>query len=379
MIESKLPATGTTIFSVMSRLAAEHQAINLGQGFPGFAMDGELIDLVADFMRKGFNQYAPMPGIAELREVIADKIYHQYGHRYQAESGITITAGGTQALFTAITALVHQDDEVILFAPAYDCYAPAVEVNGGKCVWYDMPWPDYRVNWDHVKKLINHKTRMILINTPHNPTGTVLHEEDLRELERLVRGTNIIVLCDEVYEHIVFDDMLHQSVVRFPELVSRSLVVYSFGKTFHATGWKMGYVCGPEDLMREFRKVHQYNVFSCNTPIQYALSVYMKNESHYQELSSFYQKKRDLFLKQLSGSRFKVLPSTGTYFQLLGYESISTAKDTDFAIELTKEKKITGIPCSVFYPDHADHKVLRFCFAKEDVDIIKAAEILRNV
>lgn len=379
MMESKLPATGTTIFTVMSRLAIEHGAINLGQGFPGFAMDSHLIELVAEFMRKGFNQYAPMPGIADLREVISNKILGSYGHRYQPETEITITAGGTQALFTAITALVHQDDEVILFAPAYDCYAPAVEVNGGRCVWYEMPSPDYRVNWDHVRKLVNHKTRMILINTPHNPTGSVFREEDLIELEKLTRGTNIIVLSDEVYEHIIFDGQPHQSVVRFPELASRSLVVYSFGKTFHATGWKMGYICGPEKWMKEFRKVHQYNVFSCNTPIQYALAAYMKDPTSYLGLSGFYQKKRDLFLKSLEGSRFKLLPSSGTYFQLLGYDLISGLKDTEFAIELTKDKKITGIPCSVFYPDHRDNKVLRFCFAKDDEEIIRAAEILKNV
>ncbi len=379
MMDSKLPGTSTTIFTVMSKLAAECGSINLGQGFPGFKMDDHLIDLVADFMRKGFNQYAPMPGIAPLRNVLSDKIFSQYGHRYHPETEITITAGGTQALFTAITALVHQDDEVILFSPAYDCYAPAVEVNGGKCVWVELQRPDYRVNWDHVRKLMNHKTRMIIINTPHNPSGSVFHHDDMKELEKITRGTDIIVLSDEVYEHIVFDGIDHQSVVRYQELIDRSMVVYSFGKTFHATGWKMGYVCGPEHLMKEFRKVHQYNVFSCNTPVQYALAEYMNDSSTYTGLPLFYQKKRDLFLRLISGSRFTVVPASGTYFQLLGYENISSLKDTDFAIELTKDKKITGIPCSVFYPDHTDHKVLRFCFAKEDDELVKAAEILKNV
>jgi methionine aminotransferase len=379
MIESKLPTVGTTIFTVMSKLAAEHGAINLGQGFPGFMMDHKLIDLVAFFMKQGFNQYAPMPGVQRLREVISNKMLTTYGKKFNPETEVTITSGGTQALFTAITALVHQDDEVILFSPAYDCYAPAVEVNGGKCVWVELQWPDYRINWDHVRKLVNHKTRMILINTPHNPTGAIFQNEDMLQLSQITKGTDIIVLSDEVYEHIVFDQHEHQSVARFPELADRSLIVYSFGKTFHATGWKMGYICGPENLMKEFRKVHQYNVFSCNTPIQFALAEYMEDAQTYGQLPSFYQKKRDLFLELIQGSSFKVIPSAGTYFQLLSYESISKERDTDFAIRLTKEHGITGIPCSVFYPDHQDHKVLRFCFAKEDDELIRAAAIIKSI
>jgi methionine aminotransferase len=379
MIESKLPTVGTTIFTVMSKLAAEHGAINLGQGFPGFMMDHKLIDLVAFFMKQGFNQYAPMPGVQRLREVISNKMLTTYGKKFNPETEVTITSGGTQALFTAITALVHQDDEVILFSPAYDCYAPAVEVNGGKCVWVELQWPDYRINWDHVRKLVNHKTRMILINTPHNPTGAIFQNEDMLQLSQITKGTDIIVLSDEVYEHIVFDQHEHQSVARFPELADRSLIVYSFGKTFHATGWKMGYICGPENLMKEYRKVHQYNVFSCNTPIQFALAEYMEDAQTYGQLPSFYQKKRDLFLELIQGSSFKVIPSAGTYFQLLSYESISKERDTDFAIRLTKEHGITGIPCSVFYPDHQDHKVLRFCFAKEDDELIRAAAIIKSI
>lgn len=379
MIESKLPTVGTTIFTVMSKLAVEHGAINLGQGFPGFMMDHKLIDRVGHFMKQGFNQYAPMPGVQPLREVISNKMLASYAKKYDPETEITITAGGTQALFTAITALVHQDDEVILFSPAYDCYAPAVEVNGGKCVWVELQWPDYRVNWDHVRKLVNHKTRMILINTPHNPTGAIFQNDDLLQLSQITKGTNIIVLSDEVYEHIVFDQHEHQSVARFPELADRSLIVYSFGKTFHATGWKMGYICGPENLMKEFRKVHQYNVFSCNTPIQFALAEYMEDAQTYGQLPSFYQKKRDLFLELIEGSSFKVIPSAGTYFQLLSYDNISKERDTDFAIRLTKEHGITGIPCSVFYPDHQDHKVLRFCFAKEDDELIRAAAIIKSI
>lgn len=379
MISSKLPNTGTTIFSVMSALANEEGAINLGQGFPGFQMDMKLGKLVEKYISKGYNQYAPMPGVKELRDIISAKIEKLYGHRYDAGSEITITSGGTQAIFTAITALVREGDEVILFSPAYDCYAPAIELNGGIPVWIDLKFPDYEIDWEKVKKFINHKTRMILLNTPHNPSGTCASEGDMKQLEKLVADSNIIVLSDEVYEHIVYDEALHQSASRFPKLAERSLCVYSFGKTFHNTGWKMGYICGPEEFMTEFRKVHQYNVFSVNTPIQYALAEYMEDESTYLGLSKFYQQKRDLFLDAIKNSRFSFTPAAGTYFQCLNYAAISDEKDSDFAIRLTKEFKVASIPCSAFYPDHLDEKVLRFCFAKSEDTLKKAGEILSRV
>lgn len=379
MINSKLPNIGTTIFTTMSALANEVGALNLGQGFPGFSIDMKLGKLVEKYISKGFNQYAPMAGVKELRDLLSHKIEKLYGHRYDADTEITITSGGTQAIYTAITALVHEGDEVILFAPAYDCYAPAIELNGGKPVWVDLTYPDYKTNWEYVKKLINHRTRMIVLNTPHNPSGTCMSEEDMKQLEKLVSGTDIIILSDEVYEHIVFDGAQHQSVARFPKLAAQSLCVYSFGKTFHHTGWKMGYICGPATYMQEFRKVHQFNVFSVNTPVQYALAEYMEDESTYLNLPAFYQKKRDLFLDSIKGSRFKYTPSAGTYFQGLCYEGMFDEKDTALAIRLTKEFKIASIPCSVFYPDHLDEKVLRFCFAKDDKTLIEAGKVLSKI
>lgn len=379
MILSKLPNVGTTIFTTMSKLATEVGAVNLGQGFPGFAMDMQLGKLVEHHINKGHNQYAPMPGVLELRQLLAAKIKKMYGHEYAAADEITITAGGTQAIYTAITALVQEGDEVILFAPAYDCYAPAVELNGGKCVWYNLQYPEYKVNWEQVKKLVNHRTRMIVINTPHNPTGTCLSSNDMRELEKIVSGTDIIILSDEVYEHIVFDGQQHQSVARYPKLAAQSMAVYSFGKTFHNTGWKMGYICGPAELMNEFRKVHQFNVFSCNTPVQYALADYMQDENKYLALPKFYEEKRNYFLNEIKNSRFKFSPSAGTYFQSLCYQGMFEEKDTDLAIRLTKEFKIASIPCSVFYPDQLDEKVLRFCFAKDEEVLAQAGSILRNI
>jgi len=379
VINSKLPNVGTTIFTTMSKLAAETGAVNLGQGFPGFAMDKRLGKLVEKYIAMDFNQYAPMPGIIELRKVLSSKIGKLYGHTYDPDSEITITAGGTQAIYTAITALVHEDDEVILFAPAYDCYAPAVELNGGKCVWLELSYPDYKVNWEHVKKVINHRTRMIVINSPHNPTGSCMSDEDMQKLEKLIAGTDIILLSDEVYEHIIFDGAQHQSIARFPKLASQSLCVFSFGKTFHNTGWKMGYIGGPAELMAEFRKVHQFNVFSCNTPVQYALAEYMEDENTYASLPAFYEKKRDFFIETITGSRFSYVPSAGTYFQSLCYEGMFEEKDVELAVRLTKEFGIASIPCSVFYPDHLDEKVLRFCFAKEDETLEKAGAILRRI
>ncbi len=378
-LNSKLPASGTTIFSVMSKLAAEHGALNLGQGFPGFAIAPLLGELTRHYIDKGYNQYAPMPGVPELRKAIAEKIQFLYGHAYDPAEEITVTAGATQAIYTALTALVHDGDEVMLFAPAYDSYAPGVELNGGIPVWIELEPPHYTIQWDLVKKLINHRTRVILINTPHNPTGTILKEEDLRQLANIVSGTDIIIISDEVYEHMVFDGARHESVTRYPELADRAVVVASFGKTFHVTGWKMGYAAAPAPMMAEFRKVHQFNVFSCNTPMQYALCAYMEDRTHWQGLPGFYQKKRNLFLEAVRNSAFQFTPAEGSYFQLLDYSRISAEKDTDMAVRLTREHKITAIPVSVFYPGHGPGHMLRFCFAKNDEDLLRAGEILQHI
>jgi methionine transaminase len=379
MIKSKLPNVGTTIFTVMSKLAAEHNAINLGQGFPGFQMDMKIADLVHSYMKKGFNQYAPMQGTIELRRVIADKINAMYGHFYSPEHEITITAGGTQAIFTAISSLIHSGDEVVMFAPAYDCYAPAVELNGGIPVWINLTFPDFRINWEEVKNKLNERTKLIIINSPHNPSGTVMSAADMNQLELLVKDREIVVLSDEVYEHLIFDGVKHESVSRYPDLAKKSLVVFSFGKTFHNTGWKMGYICAPEYLMNEFRKVHQFNVFSCNTPIQYALADYMSDKDTYLKLPGFFQEKRDKFLAALQGSAFTYKPAEGTYFQVLGYDGLFDEADTDLAVRLTREFGIASIPCSVFYPVDAGQNALRFCFAKEDDLLERAGKILSAI
>lgn len=379
-IQSKLPQVGTTIFTVMSRLASECSAINLSQGFPDFESSQELISLVNYYMKKGMNQYAPMQGIISLRERIAEKMEKLYSANYNPDTEITITAGGTQAIFTAITALVREGDEVIIFTPAYDCYAPAVELCGGRPVYVQLDYPKYSINWDRVRKLFNHNTKMIMINTPHNPTGTILTAQDMLKLQHITKDTNIVVLSDEVYEHILFDGYEHQSVARFPELAARSFIVFSFGKTFHNTGWKIGYCLGPENLMAEFRKVHQFNVFAVNTPVQYALSDFMKDEKNYSGINSFYQKKRDFFNSRLKKSKFQIIPSSGTYFQLLDYSKITKEKDTDFAIRMTKEFGVASIPVSVFYHQkNLESKALRFCFAKTDETLEKAAEILCRI
>jgi len=379
LIKSKLPQVGTTIFTVMSQLAAEQNAINLSQGFPDFKSDEGLINLVSDAMHKGMNQYAPMAGLMALREQIAQKTANLYEVNYNPETEITITAGGTQAIYTAIAATITEGDEVIIFTPAYDCYEPAVELNGGKSVFVQLLAPDYKVDWNQVKKLINQRTKMIIINTPHNPTGKILTKADLLALEKIVQNTDIIILSDEVYEHIIFDKQKHQSACKFPHLAERSFIVSSFGKTFHNTGWKMGYCLAPQNLMKEFRKAHQFIVFSVNTPMQYALAEYLKNENNYLELSSFYQQKRDYFVKLIKDAKFEILPSQGTYFQLLSYKNISNEKDTDFAVRLTKEHKLAAIPVSVFYQKNVDEKILRFCFAKKEETLEKAAEILNKV
>ena len=378
-ITSKLPNVGTTIFTVMSRLAAEHNAINLSQGFPDFDCAPELRELFCKYINSGLNQYPPMPGIIGLREAIAEKMQSLYGAAYDPEHEVTVTPGATYGIFTCVTAFVGPGDEVILFEPAYDSYGPAVEVNGGKPVYVQMRYPDYSIDWEAVKNAITPRTRMIILNTPNNPTASVFSAEDLRLLEGLLRGTDIIVASDEVYGHLVFDGHQHQSVARFPGLAERSFVVNSFGKTYAVTGWKMGYVMAPKNLMVEFRKVHQFNAFVSNGPVQYAFADYMKNKNAYLSLSAFYQRKRDFFLEGLKGSRFKPLPSRGTFFQNLAYDAISDEADTDLALRLTKEHGIASIPVSVFYREPPAHKVLRFCFAKADATLAKAAEILRKI
>ena len=378
-IHSKLPRVGTTIFTVMSRLAAEHDAINLSQGFPDFDCTAELRALVTKYLGAGLNQYPPMAGIPALREAIAEKVEALYGAAYDPEEEVTVTPGATYGIFTAIAAMVRPGDEVVLFEPAYDSYAPSVEVNGGKPVYVQLTYPDYAIDWQAVQDAITPRTRMIIVNTPNNPTASVFSAEDLRMLEGMLAGTDIVVVSDEVYEHIVFDGHAHQSVARFPRLAERSFIVSSFGKTYHVTGWKMGYVLAPRELMAEFRKVHQFNVFVANGPIQYALAEYMKNKDAYLGLADFYQAKRDFFLRGIEGSRWKPLRSRGTFFQNLSYDAISEERDTDLAVRLTREHRIASIPVSVFYREPPQHKVLRFCFAKSEATLAKGAEILSRI
>ncbi|MCE3279249.1 MAG: aminotransferase [Bacteroidetes bacterium] len=379
LILSKLPKVGTTIFTVMSKLAAEHNAINLSQGFPDFNCDEKLTDLVSKHMKAGRNQYAPMPGLMSLREMLAQKTEELYKAKYDPETEITITAGATQAIYTAITAIIREGDEVIIFEPAYDCYQPAVELNGGKTIYLQLKAPGYFIDWEEVKKVLSHRTKMIIINSPHNPTGSIMSAEDMKQLEKLTKDSDIVIISDEVYEHIIFDDKSHQSVARYPKLAQRSFIISSFGKTYHTTGWKMGYCVAPQNLMAEFRKVHQFLVFSCNTPIQYALDEYLRDKSNYLELGKFYQEKRDYFIKQIKNSRFAFTPAAGTYFQLLNYNKITKEKEADYAIRLTKEFGIASIPISAFYHEKIDNKVLRFCFAKKEETLDKAAEIINRI
>ena len=376
---SKLPQVGTTIFSIMSALANKHEAINLSQGFPNFKSDQKLIDLVNNAMNTGFNQYAPMPGNLELRQAIAKKFEHLYRSSYNPETEITITAGATQAIFTIISTFIKEDDEVIIFKPAYDCYEPSIELFGGKVKAIQLSAPNYKVDWDLVKTTITNKTKMIIINTPHNPSGTVLSHADMTTLQEITKNTNIIVLSDEVYEHIIFDGENHQSVCLFQDLKSRSFITASFGKTFHNTGWKMGYCCAPKELMEEFRKVHQFNVFAVNHPMQKGLADYLHEPKHYLNLSNFYQEKRDYFLSLIKDSRFNILPSKGTYFQVLDFSEITQEHDVDFAKRLTIEKGIASIPMSVFNESNKDDKVLRFCFAKTNKTLEQSAEILNKI
>ena len=377
--KSKLPQIGTNIFTVMGALASQHKALNLSQGFPNFKSNQYLIDLVYKAMKDGYNQYAPMAGIIELREQIAIKFDVLYQSTYHPETEITITAGATQAISCIITAFVNPQDEVIIFKPAYDCYEPFIELNGGKTRAIQLEAPLYAINWELVKQTINSRTKMIVINTPQNPSGRIFSKTDMLMLQEITKGTNILILSDEVYEHIIFDNEKHQSACLFPDLKSRSLVVASFGKTFHNTGWKTGYCCAPKELTEEFRKVHQFNVFCVNHPVQKGLGEYLKEPSHYLELSQFYQEKRDLFLSLIKPSRFKFTPSKGTYFQVLDYSEITAENDVAFAKRLVIESGIAAIPLSVFNSHNLDNKVLRFCFAKTNDTLKEAAEILNAI
>ncbi len=378
-IKSKLPKVGTTIFSQMTNLANEHDAINLSQGFPDFEVDPGLIDLVGKYMSRGFNQYAPSHGVLPLREKIVEKQRKMYGAYYDVETEVTVTSGATEALFAAITAVVRPGDEVIIFDPAYDSYAPAVELCGGIPVHIKLVRPEYDIDWDWVYDILSEKTRMIILNTPHNPTGSVLKSEDLDELAWIVGEYDLYLLCDEVYEHIIFDGLKHESLSSRPELTGRSFVVSSLGKTYHATGWKVGYCLAPEVLTREFRKIHQYLTFSTFTPAQMAYAEFLEHEDRYLDLAAFYQAKRDLFASRLEGSRFKVIPCHGSYFQMLDYSEITDMPDVDFSRELTIRHKVASVPPSVFYENGDDGKVLRFCFAKKDETLEQAAERLCKV
>ena len=378
-IKSKLPNTGITIFAKMTALANQHGAINLAQGFPDFMSSEKLIDLVHQYMKKGMNQYAPMPGLMSLRERIAEKVSDLYKIEFNPEKEITITAGATQAIYTSIAATIHEGDEVILFEPAYDSYIPAIKIHGGIPKPVELKGPDYAIDWNMVKKKINNRTKMIMINSPHNPTGTVLKKNDLIQLEKITADRDIIIVSDEVYEHIIFDGQKHESILHYPKLCERSIVIFSFGKTYHNTGWKIGYALAPEPIMKEFRNVHQFEIFSVNTPIQYALSDFMQDKDEYLNVHNFYQQKRDLFCNLIKDSRFKFTPSAGTYFQLLDYSAITDKNDIEFADEITIEYKVASIPLSPFYRKAPDDHFLRFCFAKKDETLQKAAEILCRI
>ncbi|WP_312437412.1 pyridoxal phosphate-dependent aminotransferase [Janthinobacterium sp.] len=380
-LQTRLPAVGTTVFTRMSALAAQHGAVNLGQGFPDFACKPALVEAVSDAMRAGHNQYPPMTGAAPLREAIAAKIARLYGHQYDAATEITVTAGATQALTTAILCCVHPGDEVIVIEPAYDSYLPAIALAGGVPVLVAMEVSEhgYSVPWDKLVSAVTRQTRLIIINTPHNPTGTILRAADIEKLADIVRGTQILLLSDEVYEHMVYDGVPHASLSRHAELAARTFVVSSFGKTYHVTGWKVGYVAAPSTMTMEFRKVHQYNVFTVNTPMQHGLASYMADPQPYLELPAFYQRKRDLFRAGLAGSRFELLPADGTYFQCVKYAAISQDSEAQFAEWLTTELKVAAIPVSAFYAEAKESGIVRFCFAKKDDTLNLALERLRAI
>lgn len=376
---SRLPDVGTTIFTVMSKMALDYGAINLSQGFPDFPMDEKLIGLVNRYMLEGYNQYAPMEGVPVLRKSISDVLERSYSQTIDPDKEITVVAGGTEALYAAIAAFISSGDEVILFDPSYDSYDPSVRLNGGVPVHIELKPPHFSIDWDDVEKKVNGKTKMIMINTPQNPTGAVMSRDDMLALEKIVLKHGLIVVSDEVYERIIFDDLQHQSVIRFPGLYSQSVASFSFGKTFHATGWKMGYTVAPESLTKEIRKAHQFITFSVNTPVQYALAEYLTDPASYETLGSFYQKKRDFFLEQIKGSSFEPIHSSGSYFQLVSYKNMTDKPEVDLAEELTQKYKVAAIPVSVFYKRKLNQQLLRFCFAKKEETLEKAAAILRRI
>lgn len=371
-IQSKLPNVGTTIFTVMSSLAVEYNAVNLGQGFPDFMMSEELTALVNKAMTQGHNQYVHMNGLPLLRERIAEKCNKLYNANINPDTQITITPGGTYAIYTALTTVLQPNDEVIVFEPAYDSYIPNIEINGAKAVRIALQYPDYSIPWNQVKAALNSNTRMIIINSPHNPTGAVLTEQDIAELRKIVANTNIIILSDEVYEHLIFDNLQHQSILRYPDLMERSFVCFSFGKTYHCTGWKLGYCIASAEMMKEFRKVHQFNCFSCDSPKQFALAEYLKNEDAYLSLGSTIQVKRDYFRELMKATPFKCIPSHGSYFECYSYAGLSDLNDKDFAIHLTKAYGVATIPVSAFYKNGEDNQVIRFCFAKKEETLDRA-------
>jgi methionine aminotransferase len=370
---------GTSIFTVMSALASQHKAINLGQGFPDFPMPAALVALVNEAMQQNYNQYAPMQGYPPLREVLAEKVKQLYGTVVNPDTQITITPGGTYAIYTSLTTVLQPGDEVIVFEPAYDSYIPNVVINGAVPVLIDLQFPEYKIDWDEVRRRITKRTRMIMLNTPHNPTGAVLSAGDMEQLRAIVKDTNILILSDEVYEHLIFDGIPHQSILRYPDLLERSFVCFSFGKVYHCTGWKLGYCISGAELMKEFRKVHQFNCFSCHTPSQVALSKYLQDADTYLSLSPFLQKKRDYFQQLMRQTRFTPLPSYGSYFQCYTYERISDESDKDLAVRLTKEYGVAVIPVSAFYQSGRDNKVVRFCFAKKEATIAEAVGRLARI
>ena len=378
-IHSKLPDVGTTIFTVMSALATEYNAVNLGQGFPDYEMSEDLIALVSDAMKKGFNQYVPMQGYMPLREALSEKIQSLYTTKVNPDTQITITPGGTYAIYTALTTVLRPGDEVIVFEPAYDSYIPNVEVNGAVPVLIDLEFPGYKIDWNRVRNKISPKTRMIMLNSPHNPTGSVLSADDINELRSIVRDKDIFICSDEVYEHLIFDDIPHQSILRYPDLVEKSFVCFSFGKVFHCTGWKLGYCVSSPELTKEFRKVHQFNCFSCNSPMQVGLAKFLSDKNSYLPLPAFMQRKRDHFIKLMQATKFKLLKSSGSYFICGAYDNISDEADKDFSIRITKEYGVTTIPVSVFYRAGTDNKVVRFCFAKKEETLEAAVERLSTI
>jgi methionine transaminase len=378
-IHSKQPNAATTIFTVMSVLAAENKAINLGQGFPDFLMDEELIALVNAAMQNGNNQYVHMNGLPLLRERLAEKINTLYAATVNPEAEITITPGGTYAIYTALTTVLQPADEVIVFEPAYDSYIPTIEINGAVPVLIPLTFPDYTINWELVKQKISPKTKMIMLNTPHNPTGSVLSADDIEQLRSIVKDTGIFIVSDEVYEHLIFDDLQHHSMLRYPDLYQRSFVCFSFGKVYHCTGWKMGYCVAPPALMSEFRKIHQFNCFSCNSPVQFALAQFLQQKEKYLQLGSLLQQKRDYFFNLMQQTKFKALPSYGSYFQLYSYDGISNESEKEFAIRLTKEYGVATIPTSAFYKTNTDNRVLRFCFVKKESTLDDAVNRLMKL